>query len=271
MKHLLILFHHTMLIGLFSALTLSCQSKVIDPEYKLIAHRGGVVEGLYTEYDPRSIDKAIQRGYAMLEIDLRATSDKEIILHHDKDLNATFGINKTTEEMTLAEIQQLKSLKEGFTLMSLDDICKKCNGKVGFMLDIKYKGGEQWFFDKINETLSKYNMWNNTIVLSGEFEPMLPLGKFGFGSNKVENMKQRIAQGEVINQRYYLFDIAANITPEAIKWCKENNIEVCAAINIFRYKKENMDEEVKKHIAMLKENGVTTYQIDSDFDIYFRK
>lgn len=271
MKHLFILFHRTLLIVPFIALILSCQTKVIDPQYKLIAHRGGVVEGLYTEYDPRSMEEAIQRGYAMLEIDLRATSDKEIVIHHDRDLNATFGVDKTTEELTLSEIQQLKSLKEGFSLMSLDDICKKCNGKVGFMLDIKYKGGEQWFFDKINETLSKYDMWDNTIVLSGEFEPMLPLGRFGFGSNQVENMKQRIAQGEAIHQKYYLFDIAANITPETIKWCKENNIEVCAAINIFRYKKESIDVEVKKHIAMLKENGVTTYQIDSGFDIYFRK
>lgn len=271
MKHLFILFRRTILIVLSMAIFSSFQTNTIDPQYKLIAHRGGVVEGLYVEYDPRSIDEAIKRGYAMIEIDVRATSDKEIVLHHDRDLNAVFGVNKTTEEMTLSEIQQLRSLKEGFTLMSLDDICKKCSGKVGFMLDIKYKGGEQWFFDKLNETLNKYDMWNHTIVLSGEFEPMLPNGRFGFGSNQVQNMKQRIKQGEAIHQRYYLFDIAANITSETIQWCKENNIEVCAAINIFRYKKETMEEEVKKHVAMLKENGVTTYQIDSCFDIYFRK
>ncbi len=51
--------------------------------YKLIAHRGGIVEGKYDEFDPASIQAAIDQGYYMLEIDVRETRDGVLIVHHD--------------------------------------------------------------------------------------------------------------------------------------------------------------------------------------------
>jgi len=58
--------------------------------YRLIAHRGGIVEGKYNEYDPASIQAAIDLGYYMLEIDVRETKDGVLIVPHDSDFIRIF-------------------------------------------------------------------------------------------------------------------------------------------------------------------------------------
>src|SRR5688572_16882286 len=54
-------------------------------DYKLIAHRGGVVEDKNPENSPSAIEEAISRGYWMIEVDIRETKDGIAIAQHDPD------------------------------------------------------------------------------------------------------------------------------------------------------------------------------------------
>jgi hypothetical protein len=61
--------------------------------YRLIAHRGGIVDESHAENSPGSIEAAIKRGYWMLEVDIRRTRDGEPILHTIRHSNASTAMN----------------------------------------------------------------------------------------------------------------------------------------------------------------------------------
>jgi len=59
----------------FSSYSQPAGYKEINPDYYLIAHRGGVVDGNIPENSLRAIKTAAERGYRMIEIDMRLTKD----------------------------------------------------------------------------------------------------------------------------------------------------------------------------------------------------
>jgi glycerophosphoryl diester phosphodiesterase len=59
-----------------------------DDRIHLIAHRGGIVDDTHPENSPASVEAAIQRGYWMLEVDIRRTRDGRAVVQHD----ANFGL-----------------------------------------------------------------------------------------------------------------------------------------------------------------------------------
>lgn len=65
----------------------------------LQCHRGYWIEGL-PENTLVSIQKAIELGYEMVELDVRLTADSQVVLFHDSHLN-----KKALERMTLDEIR----------------------------------------------------------------------------------------------------------------------------------------------------------------------
>ncbi len=71
----------------------------IFKEYKLIAHRG-ILKGKYNEYDPESIKAAINRGYYMLEVNIRETKNGMLILNHDKTFARFYNDPRRMNEMT---------------------------------------------------------------------------------------------------------------------------------------------------------------------------
>lgn len=157
--------------------------------YRLVAHRGGIVEGIFDEFDPRSVQAAIDSGYWMLEIDVRPTADKSIILHHDGNLSRIYGINKKPEEMTLNELKQLRAVKGGYSPMSLEELAGMCQGRIRFMVDVKPQQADSWFLYEINRILEKYNMLDNAFFIRNDVETYFKKGKFGFRMDELSLMK----------------------------------------------------------------------------------
>lgn len=60
-------------------------------DYKLIAHRGGVVDSLTAENSMQALQQAVQKGYWMVEVDLRLTKDSILVTHHDRDFKRTMA------------------------------------------------------------------------------------------------------------------------------------------------------------------------------------
>ncbi len=136
--------------------------------YKLIAHRGGITEGKYSEYDPASIREAIDRGYYMLEIDIWQTRDGELILNHDQDFSKFFNVPKKVNEMTWAEIKELRSVKGNFRPMLLEELAQMCAGKIKFMLDLKEKNPSREFYQKLEDILEKYDLLSGAYFIDND-------------------------------------------------------------------------------------------------------
>jgi glycerophosphoryl diester phosphodiesterase len=234
--------------------------------YKLIAHRGGVTEGKYNEYDPKSIQEAIDRGYYMLEIDVRQTKDGVLILNHDPGFGKFFNTTKRVNEMTWDEIKQLRSDKGDFRPMSLEELARMCSGKIQFMLDLK-EGPSDEYYRKLEQILEKYQMLSGAYFIDYDARTYFRgKAKFNFRVSEAMQMKEKLDRGEDVACHYFLFDNANRLNSEVVKWCQQNSITVVPSVNTFHYQFENDRRGAQRDIEFLKECGVTEFQIDSQYD-----
>ena len=75
------------------------------PRPRLFAHRGGAA--LAPENTLEAFDAAARMGITAFELDVRLTSDGEVVVFHDEDTVRTTGTPGTIEDRTLAEVQAL--------------------------------------------------------------------------------------------------------------------------------------------------------------------
>ena len=207
--------------------------------YRLAAHRGGITEGLFDEYDPQSLRAAIDSGYWMLEIDVQPTADKQIIVHHDNNLLRIYGVDKSVNEMALPELKALKAIRGGYSPLTFEEVAQMCSGKIRFMMDVKPGNPDKWFYEELNRILIKYNMLKDAYFIRNDVRSYFAEGKFGFRMQEVYDMKKRLDKGEDISAQYYLFDHGNRINAEVVRWCQQHYIDVCASVNTGHYIMEN--------------------------------
>ncbi len=234
--------------------------------YKLIAHKGGIVEGKYGEYDPHSIQEAIEKGYSMLEVDVRPTKDGILILNHDGNFRRFYNDPRRADEMTWDEVKKLQAIKGNYHPPMFEEFCRMCSGRVKLMIDIKGNQGDA-FYHKLGETMEKYGLLTGSYFIDPKAEKYFRgKAKFSIRANEIELLKEKISKGEDIACNYFLFENGNRLASETIKWCQQNYISVVPTVNIWQYKDENYLRGAKRDIQFFKECGVTEFQIDSDFD-----
>lgn len=101
--------------------------------YRLIAHRGGVVEGRHPENSAAAVAGAIERGYAMVEIDVRLTADDQIVCFHDDRVRRGFLRWVPAGRLTLAQLRR----RVGGWILTLEQMVELCEGRIGVMVDTK--------------------------------------------------------------------------------------------------------------------------------------
>ncbi len=104
---------------------------------QIIGHRGSAAP--FQGNTLEAILYGILSGAKMIEIDLRLSKDKEVILSHDENLSKIAGINKNISDKTWEELSllQIKKKKEIFRLARLKDVFKSVPGDIQFYLEIK--------------------------------------------------------------------------------------------------------------------------------------
>lgn len=111
---------------------------------------------------------ALSLGIKYIEIDLRITKDKQIVINHDPHLQEHFTSSEFISNLTLDEIKKIKyknsdSKESILTLQELLDLFlehKKDNSHL--FLDIKEFGLEEIIISEIR----KRNLLNNVIIIS---------------------------------------------------------------------------------------------------------
>jgi glycerophosphoryl diester phosphodiesterase len=240
--------------------------KIVE-NYKLIAHRGGIVEGVYNEFDPRSIQAAIDSGYYMLEIDVRESKDGVLFVHHDDDFGRFFNNIQQANELTWEEIQNLRSDKGDYHPLSFKKVAQMCSGKIKMMIDVKSRPPSPEYFEKLGKIMEKHNLLSESYFINKEARKYFwGKAKFEFRVNETLEIKKQIDLGLDVSSNYFLFDHGNRLTAEAVKFCQTNNISVVASVNIGHYKFENHHDGAQRDIEYWKACGVTEFQIDSEYD-----
>ena len=85
---------------------------------KIYAHRG--IFGLYPENSKSAIREAFNKGFNV-EIDIRFTKDKKIVVIHDRNLARLCGVNVNVENLCSTKIAKIPFLLKPDEFMQLFD------------------------------------------------------------------------------------------------------------------------------------------------------
>ncbi len=109
-----------------------------------IAHRGLHSDSIPENSIP-AFEEAIRFG-CNIEIDVRLTKDKHLVVFHDNSLKRMCGLNAKVSSLTLDEIKQQRLLSTEYTIPTFDEFLELVNGRTGILCEIK-----------------KFNPYNNAI------------------------------------------------------------------------------------------------------------
>lgn len=120
------------MIGLL--LIQSCWAQ--ETKHMLIGHRGAM--GHETENSLASIQKALDLGVDMIEIDVFEIKTKEIVVFHDGDVKRLTDGEGKIEELTMQEVQELR-LANGEKIPTLQEVLNLIDRKAQLNIELKGK------------------------------------------------------------------------------------------------------------------------------------
>ncbi|WP_324822795.1 glycerophosphodiester phosphodiesterase family protein [Sinanaerobacter sp. ZZT-01] len=89
---------------------------------RLIAHGGGSIQGYYTTNSMEAVEKAIEYGFRLIELDLGITKDQEIVMLHDWDYTSKDMLGlASNSKLTLDQFEQTK-IFEKFEPMTFEKL-----------------------------------------------------------------------------------------------------------------------------------------------------
>lgn len=104
----------------------------------LIAHRGyynnkkGIIENSVLAFK-----KAIDNNY-LIELDVRLTRDKKLVVFHDDNLKRVCGVNKRVKDLTYKQLLKYNLFDTTLKIPLFSDVIKLVNGRVPILIETKY-------------------------------------------------------------------------------------------------------------------------------------
>lgn len=149
-----------------------------------IAHRGA------SAYEPentlRSFERAIELKADMIELDVRYSLDRHLVVVHDAK------VDRTTDGTGLVALKTLSELKEldagmGEKVPTLEEVIELGIGRIKFVIELKENGVE----DEVVDLINKNNLLEDVFIISfksmrlkmiKELEPKIRTGLILFAS-----------------------------------------------------------------------------------------
>ncbi|RLE85915.1 MAG: glycerophosphodiester phosphodiesterase [Thermoprotei archaeon] len=125
----------------------------------VIGHRG--MRFVEPENTIRAIERAINHGVDAVEVDVRMTKDRKLIIMHDETVDRTTNGKGRVRDLTLAQIKNLDAGK-GETVPTLEEVLEIIKDKTKLILEIK----EADTVKQVVGSVEKYGMWRDVIPIS---------------------------------------------------------------------------------------------------------
>lgn len=125
----------------------------------IMGHRGAAA--LEPENTLLSIARAIEIGVDAVEIDVRLSKDKELVVIHDSSVDRTTNGTGPVSGYTLNEIKELDAGK-GETIPTLQEVIDLVSNKATLVIELKEEGIEK----RVVELIKKNGFDDNVYVIS---------------------------------------------------------------------------------------------------------
>ncbi|WP_447045465.1 glycerophosphodiester phosphodiesterase family protein [Vreelandella sp. H-I2] len=135
----------------------------------VIAHRGSSM--VAPENTLAALEQSLIDGAHYIEIDVRLSSDQQVMLYHDRSMARLTGDNREFGELTREQLSQFDvgswfgDAFQNEAIPGLDEALERVRGKAGLMIDIKpLPGQEQTLANAVMDTLDaesdvRYRCW----------------------------------------------------------------------------------------------------------------
>lgn len=243
-------------------LTLVAVLAAPQPEIRLIAHRGGVVDAQHPEGTLAALQEAIRRGYWMVEADVRCSKDGEVVVQHDDNFKRVYGVKQDLSELTWDEIRELKSRDGGHSPISFAQFATECKGKTRIMIDIKEKEAKPEFLARMEQILKDNGLLESTYIIGGGRAKTHFQGKARISANR-KSLKSAVESGDPVKDWYILFEHGNELDETTVKYAQSLGVPVVASVNKFHYIVRKAGVTAESDLANLRKWGVVEYQIDS--------
>ncbi|KYP16301.1 glycerophosphodiester phosphodiesterase family protein [Flavihumibacter sp. CACIAM 22H1] len=250
-----------MKVQLLTFLAIFCSLAVYSQPYRLIAHRGGVVDSLRPENSLPALETAIAQHYWMVEIDLRITADSVLITQHDRTFKRYFGLDSMVSSLPWSRIQQLRS-PTGSRVLSFEEILRTCKGRIGVMIDNKIDGMDEALFTRVLKLLDKYGLRKEALMIGTDESTEFFRGKIKLSCTR-KQLEENKLRPDWNPAHYYLF--SADISREDLEWAEKEGILVVGVLNHRNPSAPDALEMARQRAQKLKEAGVRNFQLDAAF------
>ena len=147
----------------------------------IYAHRGLFDNKKIVENTISAFKKALLDNLN-IELDIRLTKDRKIVVFHDDNIKRLTDINKLVKNMTYDELSKINLLNTNDKVPLLEEVLTLVKGKVILLIEIKEN-----FSNSILKELNKLLLDYNGEVLLQSFNPII-IRKMAFTSLKRYNM-----------------------------------------------------------------------------------
>ncbi len=262
---------HKLLAAMSSlALFLPVAGEELDSDIRLIAHRGGIVDENHIEHSFDGLRAAIDRGYWMVEVDVRETKDGFPIVHHDTNFSRYYGDPRQVAELTWSQIRQLRATPGNERPLLLDEFLEVCQGKIRLMLEMKGPSHDLVYYESVEKILREKGLLQEAFMIGISEAKGYYKGKLRISLQR-EGLRKAIAADEDVSELYFLFDGSKKIDAETIRLAREADVPIVAAINRHHYRGDDAMPQAHSDIARMQRLGIRTFQIDSIYDRWFLK
>lgn len=130
------------IIGIYLLLIFPVRNKRINEFVGTrYAHRG-----LHDEKIPENslaaFERAVEMGFG-IELDVRLSSDGEVVIFHDDTLDRMVGCHGSTKDFTAKELSEMKLLSTEEGIPTLNQVLKLVDGRVPLLIEIKESAMEK--------------------------------------------------------------------------------------------------------------------------------
>ena len=123
-----------------------------------VGHRGA--PKIFPENTMESIDRAMDLGAWMIEIDIRQTKDGVLAVFHDEDLKRLTGVDGTVQTKTWKELQKL-SVEGWFKIPRLEDVLVRLRERLWLNVEVKQADAA-----RVAEVIKSCGMTDQVIISS---------------------------------------------------------------------------------------------------------
>jgi len=131
----------------------------VNLSIKFSGHRGYKAKEI--ENTKAAFMKAIEEKLDFVELDLRKTSDEEIIVFHNRKINKLLNAKGATYNYSLRQLKEFK-YSDDQTILTFQELLDITKGKINLILDVKTKGIEE----KIINLIKEYGIEKKVIIQS---------------------------------------------------------------------------------------------------------